>query len=260
MSAGLDTDYRYPLGRRLIHWAIAALLILQVSLILVFKQLQSLEMGQFVLNAHRQCGLFLLLAVIARMVFMRGRRPRDVFPLWQQLFAKATHFLLYASLAAQSALGILLSWSRGDEVSLFGVGHLPMLVKLAPSNTSFLHALHVWNVSILALLLSVHVFAVIYHRVAHNVSVMERMVSGGGQNRLVNRMPLSLQLVGVCGVILGLSTASGLYGASRFKSFDDLRTRFSEKDQAHLDLMRSAMSDLKSVAIRLSQDSRIRPT
>lgn len=252
----------YPKPVRYIHWAMAGLFCAQISLILVFKQLQSLELGKFVLEAHRQCGLLLFLIIMLRAAIIpwtnkagTNKAPKDGFPAWQLWAARITHLLLYGALAAQPVLGILLSWARGDDVTLLGVIKLPALVQLTTDDAVGLNSLHLWTALGLVALLFVHLGAIVYNRVVRKVWVVERMMAPPVQNRLVNRLPMAVQLIFCCGLILSLSTAAGLYGAAQYTAFDAMRTQFDENDLTNLDSLRSTMSDLKGLSIGAASDA-----
>jgi len=244
---------RYPGTIRCLHWAIAVLFLTQLSLILVFKQLQSLEIGQIVLEAHRQCGLILLLAIGARAVVGLWRRtpyPSDgTLPRWQGFAARGVHLLMYAALAAQPIIGLLLSWSRGDTIKFLGVVPLPAVAQFSSDSSTFLNILHLWTACGLVALVGVHLGAIAFNRVVRKVWVVDRMLSPAPIGRMVNRVPLAMQLLFCFGLILSMTTAAGFYGAAQYNRFDALRTKFDETDLADLDSLRSGISDLKSLTL-----------
>ena len=244
---------RYPGTIRCLHWAIAVLFLTQLSLILVFKQLQSLEIGQIVLEAHRQCGLILLLAIGARAVagfWHRTPYPNDgTMPRWQGFAARGVHLLMYAALAAQPIIGLLLSWSRGDTVKFLGVVPLPTVAQFSSDSSAFLNTLHLWTACGLVALVGVHLGAIAFNRVVRKVWVVDRMLSPPPIGRMVNRVPLAVQLLFCFGLILSMTTAAGFYGAAQYNRFDALRTKFDETDLTDLDSLRSGISDLKSLAL-----------
>jgi methyl-accepting chemotaxis protein len=247
---------RYPAILRFLHWSIAVLVASQFALILVFKQLQSLSLGHLVLGLHRQCGTLVLLFVLARLaVGFRVRPPRAIpgWPTWQTLAAHALHLGLMILLAVQPVLGFLLAWSRGDTVSLFGLVKIPTLVTLSSQQGVVLNAWHGWVAMAMLVMLAGHLGAVVFNRLVRKVSVVERMLREPPRDRLVNRIPLTVQLPLCCGAILAMTLAAGLYGAAQYKSFNDLRSKFDDSQVAVLDEMRTAQLGLKTLAADPSQ-------
>src|SRR5512143_3470673 len=137
----------YPRLLRLLHWTIALLVVAQLGLILIFHRLQSVDYGQIVLSAHRQCGTLVLIFVLLRIaVAFRLKSPAHTakFPAWQIFVAHAVHLGMVALLVVQPMLGFLVAWSRGDDVVLFGLITVPALVRLDSATGQNLEGLHKW--------------------------------------------------------------------------------------------------------------------
>jgi signal transduction histidine kinase/FixJ family two-component response regulator len=241
---------RYPSALRALHWVLALLICVQVALILVFRQLQSVEFANIVLSAHRSCGTAIWLALVARLVIglrVRPPKPPRGWPRWQSLAANAVHWSLWGLLLAQPILGVMSAWSRGDEVLVLGVVKLPQLLPLTDAQGVTLKLLHRWTAYGLLGLIAVHLGAVLFNRWVRKVSVMERMLAPPPANKLTNRVPLILQLALTCGAILILGAAAGLYGANQYRTFSEARDRFDEGAVSMLDEMRVTHLDLKSL-------------
>lgn len=246
---------RYPKAVRYIHWIIAALFLAQLCLIFVFKQLQSLDVGRVVLEAHRQCGLLLLATLIVRAAVApwQPARSRDpALPPWQAWAARAVHLLIYAALFIQPIIGLLLTWARGDTVKFLEVAPLPAVARIGDSQAVFLNALHLWTALGLVGLLAAHLGAVVFNRVVRKVWVVERMMPPAPERHVVNRIPLTLQLLFCFSLILSMTLAAGLYGAGQYTRFDALRSAFDEVDLTDMDSLRAAVSDLKTARLQVS--------
>jgi signal transduction histidine kinase/cytochrome b561/AmiR/NasT family two-component response regulator len=248
---------RYPWALRLLHWSLALTICLQIVLILVFRQLQSVEFGNLVLSLHRSFGTAIWLLIVARLalgVRLRPPKPLAGWPRWQTLAAYAVHGGLVAVLLAQPLLGVLSAWSRGDEVLILGLVKVPQFMAFTDAQGVLLKVLHRWTAYALLGLVAVHVGAVAFNRMVRKVSVMERMLAPPPANRLINRVPLIVQLGLTCGMILALSTGAGLYGANQYRVFSDAHDRFDEREVSTLDDMRVTHLDLKSLDQRLADE------
>jgi len=247
---------RYPRTLRALHWALALTISLQVVLILVFRQLQSVEYGALVLSLHRSCGTAIWVLIVARLaVGLRIKPPKSPagWPGWQTVAARAVHWALWAVLLAQPLLGVLFAWSRGDEVLLLGLVKLPPVIAVTDDQGIALKLLHRWTAYGLSGLVALHLGAVLFNRWVRKVSVMERMLAAPPAHRLTNRVPLFLQLVLTCGAIVALGATAGFYGASQYKSYAEARDHFDEGAVSMLDDMRATQLDLRTVLGAVAQ-------
>ena len=245
---------RYPWALRTLHWVLALTICLQVALILVFRQLQSVEFANTVLSLHRSCGTvvwFLIVLRLAMGVRVRAPKPPFGWPRWQTVAAQAVHWGLIAILLAQPILGVMSAWSRGDEVLALGLVKVPALATFTDTQALTLKLLHRWTAYGLFALVAVHLGAVLFNRWVRKVPVMDRMLSAPAADRLTNRVPLTVQLTLTCGLILALSAGAGLYGANQYRTFSDARDRFDESAVSTLDDMRVTHLGLKSLTQRL---------
>jgi methyl-accepting chemotaxis protein len=239
----------------MVHMGFILLVGLQLSLILVLHQLQSVELGKVVLSLHRQCGVVILILVAVRLlVGLRHRPPASPAnsPAWQSAAARAVHLALLAILIAQPMLGILETWSRGDHIVLLGLIALPTLVQLTTEQGKPFALAHQLLAYGLISVIAVHLGAIGFNRIVRKTQVTERMLPAPRLDRLINRVPIQVQLALVCGAILALSTASGIYSAHQYKALNDLRAGLAQTTTGPLDDLRAAQLDLKSLAVALA--------
>lgn len=243
MPPGAEQE-RFPRPLRVLHWAIAALVAVQFSLILIFKNLQALNFGAAVLKLHEQCGLLVLALILVRFALaFRYRAPRNKqsgLPAWQRSAARLAHTALLIVLAAQPILGLMTAWARGEQISFLGIVPLPAPFELSNQTEVMLHGYHARLAYLMLGLLVVHIGAVIYNRQVHRQSVIERMLPEPQSGRFANRIPLFTQLLLCFGGILTLTMGAGLYGAHKYSEFHNLRISFEDNVVTKLDALRDA--------------------
>lgn len=253
---------RFPRALQFVHWALAITVCVQFSLILVLRQLQSLDFGQLVLAAHRQCGTLVLALMLLRGVLaLRLRAPASAgLPLWQRAAAAAAHLATFAVLLAQPILGFLVTWSRGDKVEILKVMTLPALVKLSNETGVELERWHKYLAYGLLALVALHLGAVVFNKLVRKVSVVERMLPEPPVDRLSQHVPLPAQLALCCGGILAMTLVAGLYGAHQYSTFNKLRADFDETEVAVLDDLRAAQLPLEVLATAPSGAAQVAST
>jgi len=236
---------RYPALLRALHWGIALLFAVQFALILLLRRMESLDFGRIVLDIHRQCGTLVLLLICVRLALVgRMRPPRLDAPRWQVRAARGVHMAMFVLLAAQPILGLLVSWARGDTIRLLGLMTLPAPIVLTNEQGIAIEAWHRCLAYGLLALLAVHLGAIGYNRIVRRIWVTERMLSGGPANRLVNRVPVSVQLGGGFGLILALVVGASLHSAHQYARFNAERSHFDEVEVSLLADLSAAQIDL----------------
>lgn len=244
MATGNDFDEtpRFPGILRFIHWSLAFLVACQFALILVLHNLQSLTFGKAVLDLHRQCGTAVLMLILIRFaLFVAVHPPRDTrLPIWQKLVSQLVHGLVMLALAAQPVLGMITAWARGDDVTLFHIVNLPVLVHATNEQGVMLEAWHKWLAYGMIALILMHVGAVMFNHIFRRVPIIERMLAQPRADRMVNRIPVLVQLGMACAAILSLTVGAGVYGAYKYTEFNELHSKFDDNEASALDDLRSA--------------------
>lgn len=188
MSAAPETP-RYSAVAILLHWAIAAAILLNAAIGWTMKG----SFGAFQL--HKSIGLTVLLLSVARLGWRLMNPPPPppaAMPAWEKAIAQTTHRAFYALMLAIPLAGwvfVSTQWHDGRPLivqtvyfglfpvpNLFGLDGAPEAARASISDASALaHKLLVW--SMLALL-ALHAAAALKHHFADRDDVLTRMVPG----------------------------------------------------------------------------------
>lgn len=173
----MTTVTTYSLAARMIHWAMALLLI---SLLFAgLAMVQSLEPWHLtLLSLHKSFGVLALVLAIIRLVLRIVQQQPDLpasVPHWQQRIAQLSHFFLYAAMFAMPLSGYLMQSAAGRPVSVFGLFTLPNITSVNMELYGFLREMHgliAWG---LILLVLVHMGAALHHGLIKRDGVLESM-------------------------------------------------------------------------------------
>jgi cytochrome b561 len=131
--------------------------------------------------------VLLAAVLVVRIVWRltRGRRLPAADQGLTHVLAKATHWALYALVAAMLLVGMALAWTRGD--SLFNLFTIPAYDpgnKALASQMGDIHATIGWIILAVA---GLHAAAALFHRFVWHDGVLARMLLGapgrGGPRR-----------------------------------------------------------------------------
>ncbi len=168
----------YPPSARLLHWAMAALILsmlfLGVSMIDSFAPWQHPAR-----TLHQSFGILALLLVALRLAnrlrFPAPALPADLAPA-QRLAARASQVLLYALMIAVPLTGWAMQSAGGVPVRVFGLFTLPPITPVRLELYALFrdgHALLTWSLFGLILL---HVGAALHHGLIRRDGVLAGML------------------------------------------------------------------------------------
>lgn len=167
---------RYDNFSILLHWLVAALIILLWIIAEVIDDFARGTPRITVRSAHITLGVILAAVIIVRLAWRASPRRRAP-PAEAGLLgtaARIMHYGLYALVIATIALGITNAWVRGDTV--FGLFTLP---KLSPGNAGLketVEELHEWFGNTLLIVAALHAAAALFHRFVLKDEVLQRML------------------------------------------------------------------------------------
>ena len=172
-------DAGYGKAARLLHWLMAALILLTVPAGLIMVQQgidRSLQNALFIY--HKNVGVFLLVLVVLRLGIRLTNPPPPRaadLPLWQIRLATVTHRLLYALLIVLPLAGIVRVRAGGFPIEGLDALGIPVLVPRSDELADAAKALHYWAGLTIIAFIALHVGAALYHAVVKRDGVFSRM-------------------------------------------------------------------------------------
>ena len=160
-----------------LHWATALLVIVQFVLAITWDYF-SRDMRENLQSVHISLGVLLTAVILARIVWrlMPGHQRSAIVSGWVKLASKAVHYLLYALLVVQAALGFAWRWAQGHGVGFFGLFEIAgPYAKLARPTLHLMAEFHEkigWAIVIIAF---AHALAALYHHYKLRDRVLGRM-------------------------------------------------------------------------------------
>lgn len=173
---------RYPLSARLLHWAMAALLLSMICLGAAMVDRWE-PWATTALGWHKALGLLALLLALPRLLNrLRFRAPPlpEGLPAAQRAIAHASHVGLYGLMIALPLTGWAMQGAAGLPLQLFG-WVLPALVEADLARYGLLRELHAWLAYGLLALVLLHAGAALHHGWVRRDGLLARM--GFGRQR-----------------------------------------------------------------------------
>lgn len=178
-----NSDNHYGLISQFLHWLMAGLILLQFSWAWRIQQLDLGRLRYELVNQHKSIGLTIFALLLFRL-FWRWFNPPPAavaMPRWQQRMMHWVHGLIYLLLFMLPLAGWAMSSAAGFVVSWFDVFDLPAVVSqddALKDRLRDIHALLAWT---LALLVTGHIAAALYHHFIQRDQTLMRMLPGRGR-------------------------------------------------------------------------------
>jgi cytochrome b561 len=175
-----NTSVRYGSVAQFLHWAVLALLVVQVVLGKVAHELPVGFERLVMMSRHKSLGITILGIAVLRLLwrFLDRPPPPPAMPRWQQLAASLNHWALYALLFVLPLTGWLTSSAANRPVSWWGLVQLPDFVAPDAGLKETFEETHELLVNVLFVLVAVHVAAVMKHQFIDRDGLIRRMLPG----------------------------------------------------------------------------------
>jgi cytochrome b561 len=170
---------RFPLPSRLLHWVMAAMILMMLFIGIGMAASVS---GRYevLVSVHKPLGIAILILVVVRLVNRRFNSPPalpDSIPPLQRVTAKASHLLLYALMLALPLVGWAMLSAERYPIILYGPIHLPPILPFNIKLYASLRSLHTYLAYLLFLTFLAHLGGALYHGIIRRDGVLESMAS-----------------------------------------------------------------------------------
>jgi cytochrome b561 len=162
---------------RLLHWLIAALIVIMLclgwSMDIIPKNWKPIALG-----IHKSTGIIILALAFLRLAWRLYNSPPPLptsMPRWESVTAVATHWLLYGFLFAMPLTGWAMTSAKGKPIVFLGVSQLPDFVAPDLPLGKWLEEIHGDLAYVLAATIFLHIIAALYHNFIIKDNILKRM-------------------------------------------------------------------------------------
>jgi cytochrome b561 len=167
-------------GQRLLHWGMAALIVVQVPIGLTMTNLGEGELTNRLYELHKSFGLVLFFAAVARIAvrWIRGAPPLEPMPWWQATAAYASHYAMYMLIVLIPLTGWAATSSCCAPVNLFWTVPMSLPVSWSEEFTKTVFLVHKGLAFTLAAIVLIHASAALFHHFVRRDRTLMRMWRG----------------------------------------------------------------------------------
>ena len=171
-----NTTTKYGLISKIFHWFSAALLIVQIPLGFYLVDLDFGDERLKIEKIHVIIGLTIFYLVILRLLNNFFNPTPKIDPskfLGQKLLAKTNHLLLYVAILSITVSGILKKLFNGETLNLF---FREIALKKNFELADQFYDIHVFSNYSVVILVTIHILAVIFHKVFFNENLIKKIL------------------------------------------------------------------------------------
>jgi len=166
----------YGLFSKIFHWLTAALLIIQIPLGFYLVDLDFGEKRITIESIHITFGIAIFYTVLARLIYKTfNPTPKignSIFP-GQKIIAKINHISLYIVVFVITISGALKKLFNGEILDLF---FFNLEIKENFDLADIFYDIHIVANYIMIVLISLHIFAVIIHRIVFKENLLKKIL------------------------------------------------------------------------------------
>ncbi|HYH38309.1 MAG TPA: cytochrome b [Azospirillum sp.] len=172
---------RYDLGMQALHWATALAIVGAFVLIQVVEGLPKGDTRAFMMGLHKSLGVVALALVLVRVVWRHVSPPPALPPMapWVETASRVGHGALYVLMVAVPLVGMVMSWSAGRPIGVFGLFTLPTLLPPNPALKETAEGVHEVLGNAILILAGLHAVAALVHQYVLKDGVLARMLPWG---------------------------------------------------------------------------------
>ena len=166
----------YGFISKVFHWLSAAVLIIQIPLGFFLVEMDFSEKRLTIESIHVVLGLSLFYLTLLRLIYkLFNPTPslgNNIFP-GQRLIAKLNHILLYVSIIIITTSGVLKKLFSGEMLDLF---LFDIEIKDNFELAEIFYDIHILSNYTLIALISLHIFAVIVHKLLFKENLLKKIL------------------------------------------------------------------------------------
>jgi len=198
----MQRRHYHPVAQYL-HWAVAALIVLQFLLARLAENAATPLQELALLANHRSVGITIFILALARLTWrVRNGAPGPLpLPAWQITASRVSHWTMYGLIMLLPVTGWLMSSASGNSVSWFNLVPLPDLVAADPGLKETLETIHGSLALLLFLVAVIHIAAALRHSLFEKNGAIARITSTGAL--------LMFVAIGVAGIATLTRVGSG---------------------------------------------------
>ena len=173
MSNSIALQYSWL--AKFFHWFTLLLLITQIPMGFILVRLDFSDLRITIENVHVIVGISIFYITLFRLIYKFFSKSPKLMPeafFGQNLIAKLNHFALYVALLTITTSGILKKLFNGEKLNFF-------IFKLRIEDNFDLadqfYNVHVISNYTLIVLISLHIFAVLFHQIFLKENILKRM-------------------------------------------------------------------------------------
>src|SRR3954471_21032917 len=177
-----DPRLHYGATAKAFHWAVAALIPVQLPLGWLMPDIHRGMSPGFAMSVHISIGMTILVLIVLRFLWRLTHpvAPESSLPAWQRVSSELVHWLLYLAVLLTTLSGWFFASMRGWTIYPYGVAPLPHLVAEGSPLGRELGELHEPLTWALLILVGLHIAAALLHLFVYRDRVMHRMLPGAG--------------------------------------------------------------------------------
>ena len=171
-----DTITKYSLISKLLHWASAIILFVQIPLGFYLVDLDFGLERLNIENIHVIIGLSMFYLVILRLINKIINPPPKLEPSifkGQKLLAKSNHLLLYVTILSITISGIFKKLFNGETLVIF-FREIQIVENFEVAD--FFYDIHIFSNYLLIALIIIHILAVIVHKLFFGDNLLKKIL------------------------------------------------------------------------------------
>ena len=171
-----NTLTEYGSISKIFHWLSAAVLVFQIPLGFYLVDMDFSEKRLIIESIHVTLGLAIFYLTIFRLIYKTFNPTpaleNSIFP-GQKIIAKLNHIFLYVAILTITISGALKKLYNGEELDLF---FLNFEIKDNFELAEIFYEIHIISNYTLIILITLHIFAVIVHKVLFKENLLKRIL------------------------------------------------------------------------------------